>query len=163
MERALVKFLSLAVTTTLSMQSIQAQAGSVEGPYVVWINLSKERNITDDVVERFLDSGDKTCWNDSAIMFMRSKPTSITAKLAKQALIENDLNSKQKIHRILKMHFNDAPDGFDGIIVYTDAPTRAMYSMNRNSLKISMDVDIKNTAHIPAALCNVMPKIGRLS
>lgn len=162
MAAALVKntIYSAALFLTLHIISI-AHAGSVEGPYVIWVNLSGERATTDAIVKNFLDSGDTTCWNDSAIMFMRSKPKNLTEQTVKQALIENNPSAQKKIQKILTTKFGDAENGFDGIIAYTDHPTRSMFSMTRSSKKIERDFEIKNTSQIPGALCNVMPDVKR--
>lgn len=162
MAAALVKKINNSFSLLITLLfATTVHAGSIEGPYVIWVNLSSEKTATDSIVKSFLDSGNTTCWNKSAIMFMRSKPNALTEQLVKRALIENNSSAQRKIQKILATGFGDAESGFDGIIAYTDQPKRSMFSMSRNSKKIARDRAIKNTDQIPGALCNVMPDIQR--
>lgn len=162
MAAALVKrirhFASLVIFLFFTSLS---HAGSVEGPYVIWVNLSSEKIAVDSVVKSFLDRGDTTCWNSSAIMFMRSKPKALTEQLVRQALIENTPTAQRKIQKILATGFGDAENGFDGIIAYIDHPRRSLFSMSRSCSRVEHDFEINSINQIPGALCNVMPDIKR--
>jgi hypothetical protein len=139
---------------------LSAIAGSVEGPYLVWVNLSKEPSEIDSRIRNYLNHGDDLCWSSEALIFMRSKPNEITVELVTSAIIKHKTNAIAELNKILKKPFGDANDGFDGIIIYTDKPTPKIYSLTTGRRRVKSE-SIKGPEELEASLCVVMPEIIR--
>jgi hypothetical protein len=159
------KIHSLLLILFISINAIffQAFAGSVEGPHLVWVNLTssaKELNSVDSRLKNFLNNQDKFCWDDGLLVFMKNKPRQMTHKLVMSAVVKRQGASIKKINEILKTPFDEAVSGFDGIVVYTDKPKPMLYSITTGKMKIISD-SVDRPEHLEGAFCNVIPPIVR--
>ncbi|MEQ6341570.1 MAG: hypothetical protein M3A44_07915 [Gammaproteobacteria bacterium] len=139
---------------------LNAFAGSVEGPYIVWVNLSKEPSEVDNKIRNYLNHGDDLCWNNDALIFMRSRPPEISKELINSAIIKHETKAIAKLNRILKKPFGEANDGFDGIIVYGDQPKPKMYSLTTGLRQVKSE-SINSKKELEISLCILMPEIIR--
>lgn len=147
----------------LMLAALPAYAGSVEGPHVVWMNLSDDPEPVEARMVAYLNSPGNRCKSEGEILFMRKKPKAITPALARQALIKRDPLALAQLQRILKQPFGDATGGFDGIVVYTDAPTTRMLALTTGSMKIARRPvkSLSTEGYLEEAFCEVRPGITR--
>lgn len=157
------KISALATGILLQIYSCTCMSGSVDGPYVLWLNISNDPTVSIDAkVRAYLNSGDDLCWNANARMYMRKRPPDLTASLATQALIQKSRSAQQKLKYILHAPFDQAPE-FDGIIIFSDKPSPRFISLSaRGNRKEEPISDISNNEAIKASLCVVMPSVQRL-
>lgn len=139
----------------------QGWSGSVEGPYIVWINLSSNPAPIDRRLEAYCEKHiNDACWNDRALMFMRHKPKDITNDLIFTAVTKKDIKLINKLNKILLQPFEDAEGGFDGILVYTDHPTPRLYSLTRGKKNFKHET-IEDMKNFEDMVCLITPPIVR--
>jgi hypothetical protein len=146
--------------------SANALAGMVDGPYVIWINLSAQPEGVDGKMRQMLDYKSSACWDRDRgpILFMRSKPAAINPALATRALLKREPAALGQLQALLKRRFGDeAPEGFDGIVVYADQPAPRMLGLTTGRARIgSATVDpAKGGPGLLASYCAVLPPITR--
>lgn len=139
-----------------------SSAGLVGGPLIVWYNLSKNPQPIDGRIQKYLESGEaeKQCWTWGATLYMNAKPPTITRDLVELALVKGDVNAIEKINKILKAPFDDADDGFDGIIAYSDANGPTYYRLTTGKKKIKT-YKMTNLRSLEDGICVVIPPIIR--
>jgi hypothetical protein len=139
-----------------------ANAGSVEGPYLAWINLSADPQPVDTRIRVDRESGRARdrCWGDSSILYMRRQPVGLTKDLVRRAVLEKNPQAMRALNKILRRPLDDLTDGLDGVIVYDDAngPTYYGFTTGSNKLKIKKLPDLKR---LEEDVCAVMPAITR--
>lgn len=156
----LLKYAAVFLTTFFLLKS--ASSGSVEGPYVIWINASDNKNI-DNVIKYKINNNKINCGHPEFIIFMNTRPALITTKLTSKALIHNKYDAKIRLNRLLKQSFEDIQDGFDGVILYSDNPRPILYSITTGSTKV-LKVNIANPAdknEVWNGFCFSQPSITR--
>lgn len=138
-----------------------ASAGIINGVNVIWFNMSLQPSELDKKIFDYIESGKahEDCWEPGSILFMRSKPKSITSELIKAAIIDKNSRALKKLNDILYLPYGEAVDGFDGIIVYSEKTGGRYYSMTRGQKKISvLEVNPRN---VEIGICVVMPDLVR--
>lgn len=161
----LQKFSSLLVFPILMATSLHAGAGSVEGPYVIWMNLgTTNKNAVDERVKKYLDSGDDFCWQrGSSIMYMQQRPKEMTEQLVRDGLISRDRAAIRKLKKILKQEFPEAGSELDGIIVFTehDGPRFTSITTGSGKIQSTRISSTEDQKKLGFSLCYVMPPITR--
>lgn len=141
-----------------------AQAGSVKGPYVVWMNLAKNPDVVDLRIRQIVNSGKADCWNSAAILFMGDKPKTITQALVTAEVLRGEKHAIKQLNKMLtQAHGNEATDGFDGIVVHTDQPKPAVFSLTtglRRIEHISLNLAIE-PRDLELSFCRILPPISR--
>ncbi len=159
-----MKTTKLLLALTLLFSQAGAIAGSVDGPYVVWVNLAKQPDAADKQIRRYVNSDDTLCWNSQAILFMRDKPIKITPALVTNAILKKDQKAIRQLSTILAQpHGNEAKGGFDGIVAYTDKPAPTIYSLrtgHRQIKRIKLDLQTE-PRDLEFSFCSVLPPISR--
>jgi hypothetical protein len=156
-----MKSIKLVLACALLSAQALASAGSVDGPYVVWINLSGTPDTADQRIRQFVNSGKAECWNSEAVLFMRDKPKTITPALVTRALIDNDKAAIKEVNKLLKRgHGEMATGGFDGVVAYTDQPKSAVYSLTTGERKV-VHVSFAQAKDLETSFCKVLPMITR--
>jgi hypothetical protein len=156
-----IKYLVLSLSVLCTPY---AHAGTVEdGPYVVWVNLSRHPARIDEKIRSFVSSGKARCLPSTAVLFMRIKPKAITRNLVTGALVNKDKVSIKRLNAIMKRSYGEARDGFDGIVAYTDATPAVMYSLTTGRTKIEHStINLKlDPQDIEGSFCAVVPEISR--
>jgi hypothetical protein len=99
---------------------IQARAfiDDFGGPWVVWVNLSKN-TVIDKMLITHINDTDLPVYTDGMYLF-KLRPTGITNELVRMAVIHNDKKAIQLLDDIMHLDFRDFYGGFDGIIVYDE-------------------------------------------
>jgi hypothetical protein len=150
-----------------------AHAGSVSGPYLIWMNLADD-HAADEAIHVFthiFDDGDPShfdgtdlagCWNSQAILLARELPSGITAALVRSVVIERSPAARQRLLRLLLKGDADI-QGYDGVIVIVDKPRPAVVSISaKGRIKSSPAVGKSgHQADWPTAFCAVLPPISR--
>ena len=162
----------LATGLLVALTAQLAQAGSVEGPYLIWMNLAAD-HAADDAIHQFthtFDDDDPThfdgtdlagCWNPDAILLARELPKGITAALVRGAVIERSPEARKHLLRLLLEGDADI-QGYDGVIVIVDKPLPAVVSMSaRGRIKSSPAAGKSGQPDWPRAFCAVRPPISR--
>jgi hypothetical protein len=138
-----------------------AWAGSVEGPYIVWINLgTKAPEVADTEIRAFVNGSDRLCWDDSALLYMRKRPAAITPALVRSALFDHDTAAQRKLRGILRRPFDKVP-AFDGLVAYDDRGEPRLWSFTVEG-KVSSE-EIRSPTGEAAwgpTFCRVLPPIG---
>jgi hypothetical protein len=156
-----VKFLFIWVSALLSSY---AHAGLViDGPFVIWVNLSQQPSPVDHKIRSFLNSGKARCWPEEALIFMVSKPKAITPDLVNRALIKRETAAIRRLNVLMKRPYGEAHDGFDGIVAYHDKPSAIMYSLTTGHRKIEESkIDLAlDPDDVEGSFCAVVPEISR--
>ena len=153
--------LALSVFFIGCVSTIDAAAGIVGGPLVVWINLSKDTTLIDHRIQSYLSSGDaeRECGNFGMVLYMNKKPPEITVKLAKSALIDKEPKAIAEVNKLLRKPFRGATEGMDGILLYTDEPQPKFYSLTTGKRKVrELEVYPKE---VETGMCVMLPTIVR--
>lgn len=139
-----------------------ASAGSVEGPYVAWVNLSANPAPVDARIKRHRDSGEvaDACWGHGSILYMRRQPVGLTKDLARRAVLDKDPRAMRALGKILQQPMDEFSDGLDGVIVYDDAkgPTFYGYTTGKTRVKVHKMSDL---GRLEDEVCAVVPPITR--
>ena len=160
MRRRLAAAIAIGLAASLAGP---ASAGSVEGPYLVWINLGTHQPAEADAqIRAFVDGSDHLCWPNGALLYMRKRPPALTPALARRAVLGRDAAAVRQVQAILRRPFDEVA-GFDGVVVYTDAGPPRLASLAVGGRKKSEAVrGPTGEAAWGATFCNVMPPIARL-
>jgi len=153
-----------AALLAISIFNEKATAGSVSGPYVIWVNFGKaDKHIMNTMVKNYLESGDDVCWKEGfSTMYVGGYPAEMTDTLIRDGVILKKKSAIEKLNKLLTQ-FSTTWDGYDGIIVYTDQDGPKLTSITAKSKKIksSRITNIHNVDDIRFSLCSVMPPITR--
>lgn len=158
---SVVKLIYLVLVAIFYFCHGTAMAGSVEGPYIVWVNLSEaDHQVVDREIREYLTSKDGVCWNDGALLYMTKRPLSITASLVRSALIDRNKKSIAELLKILHHEFDIVPE-FDGLVAYSDSGDRKLISISANGkIKVEPTVNLEGQQAIGPSFCIVLPPIS---
>lgn len=139
-----------------------AQAGSVEGPYVVWVNLGGAAQAqVDGAIRDFVNGSDRPCWPDTALLFMRQRPPAVTPALVRRALVRRQADAQRELRQVLRQPFDDVP-GFDGVVAYQHGqPARLLSLATTGRMRAATVQSRSGEPAWGAAFCTVLPPIGR--
>ena len=149
----------------LMLAGSASRAGSVEGPYLVWVNLAPphaRHPDADDRIKAFVDGDDRLCWPEGALLFMRARPPGVTGALVRLALEQREPAAQQRLRALLRKPFEDV-SAFDGVVAYSErgAPSLLALPMTgrvrSEALRSATGEDAWG-----ATFCHVMPSISRL-
>jgi hypothetical protein len=157
--------LRAALSGLLALACSALHAGSVEGPYLIWMNLAPPhaRHADADIqIKTFVDGDDRLCWPEGALLFMRARPPGVTAALVRRALEHREPAAQERLRMLLRKPFEDVP-AFDGVVAYSErgAPSLLALPMTgrvrSEALRSATGEDAWG-----ATFCRVMPPISRL-
>lgn len=152
-----VSLLFFSISTTF------CYAGDPGGPNIVWVNLDgHDTQPIDIVIKKIILAKNPMCWNASqSYIYMKTRPEGITDILVTQALIKRNSIATKKLNYLLKQYNDSTVNGFDGLIAYTPNPRPTMIGLTTGRKKPLIDFieDPKNTNHVEASFCMVMPDI----
>ena len=139
-----------------------AGAGSVEGPYVAWVNLSDNPKLIDTRIRDYVnsDKAEKDCWGHSGLLYMRRKPAGLTKEFVRQAVVDKDPKALRALNKLLKQPFDELDAGMDGVIVYDDANGPRLYSLTTGHKKVDA-YKLPDLSHLGKGFCAVLPPITR--
>jgi len=161
-----------ALTLALLLAGGPLRAGSVEGPYLVWVNLAiadgrhaahaaDQAEGADAQIRAFVNGAQRLCWPDGALLYMRERPAGITTALVRQALEARDPAAQQRLRTLLRRPFGEVP-GFDGLVAFSNRPVPRLIGLpmagrlRAEPLRSATGEDAWG-----ASFCRVMPPISR--
>jgi hypothetical protein len=147
----------------LALACAGAQAGMVEGPYLIWINLANDAS-ADQALHDYthLDPSLDSCWNGGALLLIGSYPAAITPELARRAAIAREPAAQRKLRALLRTTFEDFRDGYDGVVVVPAGGKPRLVSFGSDG-KVRTHSALSKSGAVdwPEAFCEVMPPIRR--
>ncbi len=139
------------------------RAGSVEGPYLVWVNLAaSDPGHADARIKDFVNGEQRLCWPDGALLFMRARPPGITTALVRRALAAEDPAAQRRLRALLRRPFGEV-SGLDGVVAYSDRPVPRLIGLPMTG-RVRAEPVRSATGEDAwgATFCRVMPPISRL-
>jgi hypothetical protein len=157
--------LRAALSGVLALASSALHAGSVEGPYLIWMNLapSHARHAdADSQIKAFVEGDDRLCWPEGALLFMRARPLGVRAALVRRALEDREPGAQQRLRTPLRNPFDDMP-AFDGAVAYSEHGVPSLLALPISG-RVRSEALRSATGEDPwgATFCRVMPPISRL-
>jgi hypothetical protein len=139
-----------------------AFAGSVSGPEVILVNLSDNAGI-EQKIKDIVDTGNISCWNPDAELFIRRRPQGMTNNLILSGLIQKQKASIRKLDKLLRKPDGDIDKGYDGIVVYVEKPKRKFITLVSTFLStIDTDIPLSTTEDgLIKAFCEALPPVTR--
>jgi hypothetical protein len=153
--------LGIAALALLGLLPLAASAGIAGGPYIVWVNLaSDDPSTADDAIRAAVDSEDKQCWSDDALLYMRLRPPGITDDLVRRALVRKDPAAQRSLRARLKQPFDTVP-AFDGIVAYLDnGPPRLVSLSARGAIRTDAVIAGGGEPTWLETFCHVLPPVA---
>lgn len=148
-----------AICLSFLVFPLESMAGSQDGPYVIWVNLSKNTHL-DEVIQGRLNSKNKC---ESPNMEVKSPPEWISKDLIIDALMRSNKNSTRQLQKLIQRRYNNIiSDGFDGIVIYNDQPKPQFSTLIRGWKAIDR-VKPKNYSDdsLWEGFCSALPPITR--
>ena len=151
----------MAATLVTGLPS--AQAGWVEGPYVVWVNLPKTQAV-DARIKAFVDADREQCWSDGALLYMRKRPEGVTDELARQAVVERQPQAQARLRQLLDRGVDELP-ALDGLVVYWQGPQgqpmMGSWSRLKGRVRHASALGAQGQLALSETFCQVLPPISR--
>lgn len=155
----------LSFTLTLSMFS-PSLAGTPDGPYVVYADLSFEGS-TPAIVKSYMDSDRKGLFCGdvarSPLIFIKKRPDGMDDRRLREALINNNQAGRKKLQDLLVTYRLDLTitQGLDGIVAYVDQPKPHMLSLSTVGPIKSVKLRSSRQEAVVEAFCDALPNIHR--
>jgi hypothetical protein len=139
-----------------------AAAGSVEGPYIVWMNLGGvQGQRADDQIKAFVNGEQRLCWEEGALLYMRQRPPGITPALVRRALQQGEPAAQGRLRHLLRQPFDDLP-GFDGVVAYSDRGAPRLMSLGmRGPVRSERVLSATGEEAWGATFCRILPPVSR--
>ena len=152
----------VAIITACLLFCVDAIAGSVSGPFLIWMNLAND-TAADEALHEFTHAEitADSCWNSSALLVYRDFPSAITPALVQRAVLKREPAAQARLRAL--MHKGDADlERYDGIVVIpqTGKPTIVSFAAS-GKIKSRPAIDKAGNAHWADAFCDVLPPISR--
>ena len=160
---ALLAVLRAATTAaTLALPGGAALAGSVEGPFIVWMNLGTVQPQHADVqITAFVNGPQRLCWPDGALLYMRQRPPGVTPALVRRALVGRNAAAQTALRALLRKPFGEVP-GFDGVVAYADHGTPRLLGLPmKGAVRAEAIPSASGEDAWGATFCHVLPPISR--
>ncbi len=162
-ELNMMNFKTAIAALALLLAQSAATAGSVDGPYIVWVNLAANPGPVNQELAAYLKAG-AACWHNGGALFGSNRPRAITAELVRKAVLERDKPAIRQLNKLLTQPSEViGGEGFDGIVVYSDQPKPTLYSMTVGVHKIRFAYihPEKFPQYLGTKFCKIAPPITR--
>ena len=154
--------LALAAAAILALAAPYANAGMVDGPYLIWFNLAEDPAADQAIhdythAELSLDS----CWNSNGLLIYKELPQDVTPELVRQAVVRKDPAARKRLLAVLHRR-HGAIDSWDGIVVVPKSDKPTLMSLSASGrLKTRVAAEKNGAPDWADAFCGVLPPIGR--
>jgi len=140
----------------------RADAGSVEGPYIIWMNLGTAPPARADAqITAFVNGEQRLCWGDGALLYMWQRPIGVTPALVRRALLQRDAAAQARLRALLRRPFGDVP-GFDGVVAYADQGSPRLIGLPmQGPLRTELIRSPTGEDAWGPTFCHVLPPISR--
>lgn len=137
-------------------------AGSVEGPFILWMNLGTlQPQHADEQITAFVNGPQRLCWPDSALLYMRQHPSGVTPALVRRALVQRSAAAQAQLRALLRKPFGGLP-GFDGVVAYADHGTPRLLGLPmKGAVRDEAIRSASGEDAWGASFCKVLPPISR--
>lgn len=154
----MLNFKAAIAALALLLAQSGAMAGSVDGPYIVWVNLAANPASVNQELAADLKTSE--CWQNGGVLFGSNRPKKITPELVKKAIVERDKPAIKRLNELLGQP-SEVIGGarFDGIVVYSDQPKPTLYSMTVGLDKIRFAYIAPQ--YLGIKFCKIAPPITR--
>jgi hypothetical protein len=158
-----MKFLLKRCTALSFLTCIHLQvcAGTQDGPFVIWLNLSENKAI-DSLVHDQLDRRENC---SEPRMVISAPPQSISTELTRKAMLRADKRAIRSLDRLMRLPVKGlAHEGFNGIIVYDEINGPRLSSLARGWTSVAREkiAQPHNIENQWKAFCISVPEISRL-
>lgn len=160
--RASAWALRAALAAAVLMAGAGAQAGSVSGPYVIWMNFAEDAS-ADDALHAYThkEIDADSCWSAGALLLVRDFPPAITPELVRRAVLQREPAAQSRLRALLRKGDADL-DRYDGVVVVPKGRTPTLASFSASGKVMSrMAVDKAGQPIWADAFCGVLPPISR--
>jgi hypothetical protein len=144
----------------LASLHLQAFAGAQDGPFIIWVNLSENKQI-DRMVEEQLADGEDCSWPRIVVT---APPEWIGGDLVGKAFLKQDKKAIQTLDRLMRKPVKgQANEGFDGIMVYDEVKGPRISSLTRSWKEVLREkvASPAGKAEQWKAFCRSIPEITR--
>lgn len=147
---------------TLALLGGAALAGTVEGPFIVWINLgTAQPQRADAQITAFVNGPQRLCWPDGALLYMREHPPGVTPALVRRALVQRNVAAQKALRALLRQPFGEVP-GFDGVVAYADHGKPRLLALPMvGAVRAEAVRSASGEDAWGATFCRVLPPISR--
>jgi hypothetical protein len=144
----------------LASLHLQAFAGSLDGPFIIWVNLSQNKQI-DRLVEEQLANGED-CSEPRIVV--TAPPEWIGNDLVSRAFLKQDKKAILALDRLMRKPVKgQASEGFDGIMVYDEVKGPRISSLTRSWKEVLREKVARpaGKAELWKAFCISIPEVTR--
>lgn len=139
-----------------------AMSGSVPGPLVIIVDLSKEKDLT-RLIENPSNSKALECRRPDVQLFINRRPAGLTDKLVISGTIRKNKAAIYKLNKVLHMADDDIDKGYDGIVIYSKNP-KPKFITFVSGYSATLETPVLHQgddAEFIKTLCMVLPPITR--
>lgn len=146
---------------TFSLPSI-AIGGSVDGPLVILVDLSKNKELK-AIFESQQHTKTMGCMEPRTELFFERRPSGMNDGLLIDGVVKKNKAAMRKLNKLLRMPDDNVDNGYDGIVVYTKNP-KPKFITFVSGVSDTLETIIPNSASnasIISLLCEALPPITR--
>ncbi len=157
-----VRALLRGACAAAALLASHAYAGSVTGPYLIWMNFAKDA-AADQALHDYTTAqiNADMCWSDGALLLISDYPPAITPELVRRAVLKREPAAQSRLRALLRKGDADL-SGYDGVIVVPKSAKPTLVSFGADG-KVRSHKAVDKTGE-PAwadAFCDVQPPILR--
>jgi hypothetical protein len=154
--------LGLVTAAFALLVTVRAEAGGVEGPYLVWMNLGTvEPQLADAHITAVVNGQQRLCWPEGALLYMRHRPPGITPALVRLALQQREAPAQRRLRQLLRQPFDNLP-GFDGVVAYGDHGVPRLMSLGASGpVRAEGPRSASGEEAWAATFCRLLPPVSR--
>ncbi len=154
---------ALACVLALVLPSAPAQAGQVDGPFLIWMNFANDAS-ADHALHDYThaEANADMCWRDEARLFTGGYPAAITPALVERAVVRHDAAAQARLKALLRKGDDVRTDGYDGVIVVPKGDKPMLVSFGADGkLRAHSALNKVGQRDWPEAFCDVQPPVLR--
>ncbi len=157
-----VRTLLRGACAAAALLASQADAGSVTGPYLIWMNFAEDA-AADQALHDYTHAqiNADMCWSDGALLLISDYPPAITPELVRRAVLKREPAAQSRLRTLLRKGDADL-SGYDGVIVVPKGAKPMLMSFGADG-KVRSHAAVSKAGQ-PAwaeAFCDVQPPILR--
>jgi hypothetical protein len=155
------RFAAAALLACMTIAPL-SQAGTVTGPYLIWMNFAKDAaadQALHDYTHAEIDVD--MCWSNGALLLISDYPPTITPELVRRAVLKRDPAARSRLRALLRKGDADL-SGYDGVIVVPKSAKPMLMSFGADG-KVRSHAAVGKAGR-PAwaeAFCDVQPPVLR--
>jgi len=153
----------IAALALMALTAPCAHAGTVFGPYLIWMNLAGDA-AADHALHDYTHAkiNADMCWTDEARLFIGDYPPGITPGLVRRAVIQRQPAAQSRLRALLRKGDDARRDGYDGVIVVPRSATPMLASFGADGkVRSHHAVDKAGEPAWADAFCDVQPPVLR--